>query len=216
MILPVAAILIFLLLLEGGLALFGVKPALQTEDPFVGFASNVPLFVPSSGPKGKQILTTAPNKLNFFNPQSFTRDKSPGTYRIFCLGGSTTYGRPYNDTTSFVGWLRELLPVAESNKNWEVINAGGISYASYRVAHLMEELVNYQPDLFVIYTGHNEFLEEVCAVKNPGIVHQIIEMIAAKENDDFVLRVVNHGGMGTGRRLDGQIQSGQRKIVCHN
>jgi tetratricopeptide (TPR) repeat protein len=41
-----------------------------------------------------------------------------------------------------------------------VINAGGISYASYRVARLMEELVNYQPDLFIIYTGQNEFLEE--------------------------------------------------------
>ena len=40
------------------------------------------------------------------------------------------------------------------------VNAGGISYASYRVAHLMEELINYQPDLFIIYTGHNEFLEE--------------------------------------------------------
>jgi tetratricopeptide (TPR) repeat protein len=159
LVLPIAAILIFFLLLEGGLALFGVKQGLQTEDPFVGFASNVPLFVPSSGPTGKQILATASNKLNFFNPQSFTREKPPGTFRIFCLGGSTTYGRPYNDMTSFSGWLRELLPVADRNKNWEVINAGGISYASYRVAHLMEELVQYQPDLFIIYTGHNEFLE---------------------------------------------------------
>ncbi len=50
--------------------------------------------------------------------------------------------------------------MADSQRNWEVINAGGISYASYRVAHLMEELINYQPDLFIIYTGHNEFLEE--------------------------------------------------------
>ena len=159
-ILPVAAIVIFFLLLEGGLALFGVKPALQTEDPFVGFASNVPLFVPETGPAGKQVLTTAPNKLAFFNRQSFAPAKTPGTFRIFCLGGSTTYGRPYNDTTSFAGWLRELLPAADRNKEWEVINAGGISYASYRVAHLMEELVHYQPDLFIIYTGHNEFLEE--------------------------------------------------------
>ncbi len=158
--LPVAAILIFFLLLEGGLALFGVKPALQAEDPFVGFASNVPLFVPAPGPGGRQEMTTAPNKLNYFNKQSFQRLKAPGTYRIFCLGGSTTYGRPYDDKTSFSGWLRELLPVADASKKWEVINAGGISYASYRVAHLMEELVNYQPDLFVIYTGHNEFLEE--------------------------------------------------------
>ena len=160
LVLPIAAILVFFLLLEGGLALFGVKPALKTEDPFVGFASNVPLFVPSPGPGGAQLLTTAPNKLNNFNQQSFPRQKGPGTYRIFTLGGSTTYGRPYDDTTSFAGWLRELLPAADKSKNWEVINAGGISYASYRVAHLMEELVNYQPDLFIIYTGHNEFLEE--------------------------------------------------------
>jgi tetratricopeptide (TPR) repeat protein len=160
LILPVAAILIFFLLLEGGLALFGVKPALQTEDPFVGFASNAPLFVPTLDPRGRQSLSTAPNKEGYFNKQSFPGDKSPNTYRIFTMGGSTTYGRPYNDTTSFSGWLRELLPAADASKRWEVVNAGGISYASYRVAHLMEELVNYQPDLFVIYTGHNEFLEE--------------------------------------------------------
>src|SRR6185503_10316672 len=34
------------------------------------------------------------------------------------------------------------------------------SYASYRIALLMEELTRYQPDLFVIYSGHNEFLEK--------------------------------------------------------
>jgi len=159
LVLPVAAVLVFFLLLEGGLTLLGVKPALQQEDPFVGFASNVPLFVPDPS-LGGEIFVTASNKLNFFNKQSFPRQKGPNTYRIFCLGGSTTYGRPYSDTTSFAGWLRELLPAADRTKNWEVINAGGISYASYRVAHLMEELVNYQPDLFIIYTGHNEFLEE--------------------------------------------------------
>ena len=160
LVLPLAAIFVFFLLLEGGLALFGVKPALQTHDPFVGFASNAPLFVPMPGAKGGQVLTTASNKKDFFNKQSFPQEKGPGTFRIFCLGGSTTYGRPYDDTTSFVGWLRELLPTADRNRRWEVINGGGISYASYRVAHLMEELIQYQPDLFIIYTGHNEFLEE--------------------------------------------------------
>ncbi len=159
-VLPVAAILIFFLLLEGVLALFGFKPGLQADDPFVGFAANVPLFVASTGPNGEQIMITAPNKKDYFNRQSFPREKAPNTFRIFTLGGSTTYGRPYDDTTSFSGWLRELLPTADNNKQWEVINAGGISYASYRVAHLMEELVKYQPDLFIIYTGHNEFLEE--------------------------------------------------------
>lgn len=159
-VMPVFAILFFLGLLEGGLALFGVNSAQQAEDPFVGFASNAPLFISSTGANGEQILTTAPNKKDFFNRQSFALNKDPGTYRIFTLGGSTTYGRPYDDSTSFSGWLRDLLPAVDNSKNWEVINAGGISYASYRVAKLMEELIQYQPDLFVIYTGHNEFLEE--------------------------------------------------------
>jgi tetratricopeptide (TPR) repeat protein len=160
LLLPVLAILIFFALLEGGLALFGVQPALQNEDPFVGFASNAPLFMSSPGANGEQLLTTAPNKKDFFNRQSVPQQKAPNSYRIFTLGGSTTYGRPYDDSTSFSNWLRELLPAADQSKNWEVLNAGGISYASYRVAKLMEELIQYQPDLFIIYTGHNEFLEE--------------------------------------------------------
>ena len=181
LLLPITAILVFFLLLEGGLALFGQKPAYQDEDPFVGFASNVPLFVSTREAGSGQIMTTAPNKNYYFNRQEFTRVKSPGTYRIFCLGGSTTYGRPYDDSTSFAGWLRELLPRADRSKNWEVINAGGISYASYRVAHLMEELIHYQPDLFIIYTGHNEFLEERTYSqirKIPSMVRSMVSMMA--------------------------------------
>ena len=154
------AVIIFIGLFEGVLALFGVEPELQKEDPFVGFASNIPLFVRNTDNKGKEVMTTAANKYMFFNHQQFPLKKEPGTYRIFAVGGSTTYGRPYRDKTSFPGWLRTLLPYADTTRNWEVINAGGISYASYRVAQLMQELVHYEPDLFIIYSGHNEFLEE--------------------------------------------------------
>jgi tetratricopeptide (TPR) repeat protein len=159
-ILSLVAISLFFGFLEGVLALVGVRPTLLHEDPFVGFVSNVPLFVPEMNSDGRQILSTAANKQRHFNRQQFYKKKPTGTYRIFCLGGSTTYGRPYNDTTSFAGWLRELLPSADPRRRWEVINAGGISYASYRVARLMNELALYEPDLFIIYSGHNEFLEE--------------------------------------------------------
>jgi len=67
----------------------------------------VPLFVEETDPDGRKFLATPENKLVFFNQQRFPREKAPETYRIFCLGGSTTYGRPYNDTTSFAGWLRQ-------------------------------------------------------------------------------------------------------------
>ena len=141
------------------LAVLGVRPVLYDEDPYVGFSSNIPLFVEQTGPDGKPTMVTAKNKLPLFNLQRFAINKPAGTYRIFCVGGSTTFGRPYDDVTSFCGWLRAMLPEADPSRKWELINAGGVSYASYRVAALMAELVRYEPDLFVIYSGHNEFLE---------------------------------------------------------
>ncbi|MEN8206405.1 MAG: tetratricopeptide repeat protein [Pseudomonadota bacterium] len=142
------------------LASIGVSPALLTEDPFVGFAENVPQFVEATGADGSVILKTANNKRGLFNYQEFPKEKNGNTYRIFCMGGSTTYGRPYGDKVSFCGWLREYLNAADATRNWDVINAGGISFASYRVARLMNELKHYQPDLFIVYSGQNEFLEE--------------------------------------------------------
>ncbi|ALP54425.1 hypothetical protein Tel_15435 [Candidatus Tenderia electrophaga] len=146
--------------LELVLALIGVRPLVATEDPLVGFSGNIPLFVETSSPDGQVIMQTADNKLDLFNAQSFPKHKPRGSYRIFCMGGSTTVGRPYKDSTSFCGWLRAFLQAVQPERNWEVINAGGVSYASYRVARLMRELVQYQPDLFIVYSGQNEFLEE--------------------------------------------------------
>lgn len=147
-----------LVMIEVLLAAFGVKPVFY-EDPFMGFASHNPLFQKVTKEDGETVYQTSPGKLEWFNEQSFPTPKPEGTFRIFCLGGSTTVGRPYDDRTSFAGWLREFAKEADPGKNCEVINAGGVSYASYRVAHLMEELVQYEPDFFIVYTGHNEFLE---------------------------------------------------------
>ena len=142
------------------LAVAGVQPVLSAEDPFVGFAENIPLFVAEQTPDGTSVFKTAENKRMWFNKQEFPAVKDDNTYRIFCVGGSTTFGRPYSDKVSFCGWLRAYLQAADPARNWEIINAGGVSYASYRVARVMNELADYQPDLFIVYSGQNEFLEE--------------------------------------------------------
>ena len=149
---------LFCICIEAVLALAGFTPVVETADPYVGFSSWIPLFEPVSD--APELRETSVNKLTFFNQQRFAARKSADGFRIFTVGGSTTYGRPYDDTTSFSGWLRRLLPRADGSRNWEIINAGGISYASYRVARVMEELSEFEPDLFVVYCGHNEFLEE--------------------------------------------------------
>jgi len=146
--------------LEAILALAGVRPVLYERDPYVGFAGNIPLFVKERNATGQVVYVTAKNKTNIFNWQQFPADKPKNAYRIFCMGGSTTYGHPYHDLTSFCGWMRASLPKADPSRAWELVNCGGISYASYREALLMEELVKYQPDLFIIFTGQNEFLEQ--------------------------------------------------------
>jgi len=150
----------FFAITEFVLAMAGVQPLLLTEDPLVGFADNIPQFIKATRTDGAKMYITPENKLKLFNFQEFPQAKNDKTYRIFCVGGSTTYGRPYRDKLSFCGWLRVYLQAADPSRNWEVINAGGISYASYRVAHVMSELKDYQPDLFIVYSGQNEFLEQ--------------------------------------------------------
>ncbi len=149
-----------LALTEGALALLHIGDDLRFDDPFVGFAEGSDLFVRDQDAAGRPIFTTKASKLEFFNPQSFAATKPPGSYRVFTLGGSTTAGRPYDDKVAFGRWLQLYLDAAEPDRVHEVINAGAISYASYRIALLMKEIVRYQPDLLVVYTGHNEFLEE--------------------------------------------------------
>ena len=100
----------FFAALELALAFVGIRPVVDLEDPFVGFSEAVPLMMEIEASDGQTRMVTRPNKLVWFNRQWYEKEKPAGTKRVFCLGGSTTYGRPYFDRTSFCGWLRELLP----------------------------------------------------------------------------------------------------------
>lgn len=154
-----ASTLFFFLVLELFLMLVGVSTTASNRDPSAGFSQQIPLLALSTSADGEQILTTAANKESWFNIQSFSKDKPKGTKRVFCVGGSTTFGRPFSDSASYVRWVRELLTEVQPDVQWEVINAGGVSYASYRVAAVMRELAQYEPDLFIVYSAQNEFLE---------------------------------------------------------
>jgi tetratricopeptide (TPR) repeat protein len=43
----------------------------------------------------------------------------------------------------------------------EVVNAAGNTYASYRVGVVFDEIVEYEPDVILIWSGNNEFLERI-------------------------------------------------------
>ncbi|MCA9121973.1 MAG: tetratricopeptide repeat protein [Planctomycetaceae bacterium] len=143
-------------LCELTLRLVGIGELTEASYPEIGFESIHPLFVLNTAGDRYEI---AKNRRAYFYPDSFAAKKDAGEFRVFCLGGSTVQGRPYSIETSFTTWLELSLNAADPRRKWEVVNCGGVSYASYRLVPIMRELLAYEPDLFVVYTGHNEFLE---------------------------------------------------------
>jgi lysophospholipase L1-like esterase len=144
------------------------RPALA-PDPFVGFSEVHPLFEVDAD---RGVHRIVPARRKFFAYESFTVEKPASARRVFCLGESTVKGEPYSIPTSFTTWLELALNAADDELEWDVVNCGGISYASYRLVPILQECLNYQPDLFIICVGHNEFLEDRTYghLKNPSAV----------------------------------------------
>jgi tetratricopeptide (TPR) repeat protein len=137
-----------------GLGLPAQPPAV---DPYVDLHNLRPLFQFNPGVDRWEI---SPDRMNLFRPASFARLKPERGFRVFALGGSTTQGEPYGTETAFPEWLKLNLQAAVGEtRQVEVINCGGLSYASYRVLAILREVLAYEPDLIVIYTGQNEYLE---------------------------------------------------------
>jgi tetratricopeptide (TPR) repeat protein len=129
----------------------------RSEDPFVGFSSIRPLFVLNEERTRYEIPRS---RLTHFARDFFAAEKGPDEFRIFCIGDSTVQGNPWSIETSFTTWLELSLQVADPSRRWEVVNCGGISYASYRMVPILEEVIRYEPDLIVMHSSHNEFLED--------------------------------------------------------
>ncbi|MBC8288743.1 MAG: SGNH/GDSL hydrolase family protein [Planctomycetes bacterium] len=168
------------IVIEIACRLLGIGNPREVDDPFVGFSETQPLFeLDESGDHYE--IPSAHRK--FFNQDSFLAKKPPGTFRIFCLGGSTVQGRPFQKETSFTTFLELGLGATDSSHDWEVINCGGISYASYRLVPILEECLDYEPDLIILCTGHNEFLEE----RSYGHLRNVAPLAAAPMKAAFQL-----------------------------
>ncbi len=90
----------------------------------------------------------------------FTVEKPTDTFRIFCLGGSATFGYPYRAENSWPAVMQRALENTAPDRKFEVINLGGTSYGTSRVLGLLRGIIKYEPDLVVVYSGNNEFVED--------------------------------------------------------
>ena len=86
--------------------------------------------------------------------------KPANTLRIFCLGSSACAGWPHPSEEKFSAYLQQALEAAYPDKKIEVINAAAHGFAAYRDRHVLDEVVQMEPDAILVWEGNNEFLED--------------------------------------------------------
>ena len=90
-----------------------------------------------------------------FNP--IDAEKGENTLRIVVLGGSSAAGFPYQFYYGFPEAMRRQLSSALPHHEVEVMNLGMTAVNSYTLWDLRDEVSDLNPDLVLIYAGHNEF-----------------------------------------------------------
>lgn len=141
-----------------------------------GFGHQYPLFIEASSPlKAQSTLSGSylqPNpevvKRFFHLPEFappvepdtflFKQEKQKGTYRIVLMGGSSAAGFPYGRFGSPAGLLKQQLKSVYPDKNIEVLSVAMASINTYALLDFTQEVIDIQPDLVLIYAGHNEYL----------------------------------------------------------
>ena len=146
----------FFALAEAAFWALGTVTLIELEDPFRGFSGLVNVYEPTG-----DVYQTRRQSLNTFNEQSFLIQKPNNGLRIFGMGGSSAHGFPWGAEAAFMRVLGELIEERHKHLQVEAVNAAGVSYAMHRLNIVADGLLNYEPDIFVVYSGHNEFIEPV-------------------------------------------------------
>ena len=147
-----------LALFEGVLRLAGVGAADPSRASRLRYQQvPLPLLEPARREDGTPVLRTVDPRLP---RQSIVAEKEPNTLRIVTFGGSATAGLGFSPNVTFARHLERMLTLAYPEHSVEVINLGIVALSSRQVKLLAEDAANrYEPDLLVIYSGNNEFLE---------------------------------------------------------
>ena len=87
----------------------------------------------------------------------FEAEKPDNTYRIFAVGGSSTFGRGVDNSETWPAYLQQIINEKITDKEIEVINAG-FPQAASEVEHglIKNKLSSFDPDLIIMYDGWND------------------------------------------------------------
>ena len=108
------------------------------------------------GAAGQATEVASINSLGFRGPE-FQPIRPAGSFRIICMGESSTFGYRNSDGGTYPFLLERLLRQTSADTRIEVINAGFPYYNSASIlALLREELSSYNPDVLTLYSAFND------------------------------------------------------------
>jgi len=98
-----------------------------------------------------------------FRGSEITLEKPVNTYRIFLVGGSTTFGvASSSDETTVPGFLQKEFDKLQINSKIEVINAGiGGADSAKESYYIKKILKKFNPDMYIINDGYNDAVHEL-------------------------------------------------------
>lgn len=91
------------------------------------------------------------------NGDLFDEVKKKNAFRVFVLGESSAAGYPFLPLGSFSHYLSDRLKLVYPSSKIEVVNLGLTAVNSFTLRDLFPGVLDQQPDLILIYTGHNEY-----------------------------------------------------------
>jgi len=125
------------------------------------------LRVVGETPKGRVVVSDASGAASYFFANrskpgaifesTFYQPKPSGTFRIMWLGESAAKGFPQPPCLAASAFLETMLGDLWPNRRVEVINLACTAVASFPIRGILEEAIEHEPDLVVVYCGNNEF-----------------------------------------------------------
>jgi uncharacterized protein YjbI with pentapeptide repeats len=102
-----------------------------------------------------------------FRGAEFSPTKPSDTYRIVMVGGSTTFGSGVFDDETIPFQLEQKFQNEHNEFNVEVINAGiGGSWSKLETDLIKNKIIDYDPNLLIVYDGANDALVEIGEILN--------------------------------------------------
>lgn len=101
----------------------------------------------------------------------FLKNKPDNLYRVFVMGSSIVTGWPYPPHVAVSRILEQRLIDALPGKEVEVVNLGVFAFSSYSLLDMMDEVLEQEPDVILMYVGHNEFYGGLGAASTATLGH---------------------------------------------